>query len=339
MQICGPPTVEIDGERREHLLPGRQGRILLAYAVLRRREAIGRDEAVAALWADTPPRAADAALAALLSKLRKVLRPAPVNGLRIVLPTDAFVDIEAARESIHRAESALVRADWSGAWAAAQTTLFAARRDFLPGEERDWVTVTRHELDGLRLRASGNLRRGRAAPGRYRTRHRRTGQPGTRCHRPVPRERYPGTHARARRPRQRRRSHAQLRRARPPAPRRTRRRTERGNPSAAQRTTRRPLAAATWQRVSVLIIRGLRARAAGGHALLRVRPVSAAVRPVAQGEDGGLDTVLQVELGEDAADVGLDGLFADREFPADLPVAVAAGDEVEYFAFAWRERV
>jgi DNA-binding SARP family transcriptional activator len=153
VQICGPPTVEIDGERRDHLLPGRQGRILLAYAMLRRREAIGRDEAIAAVWGDTPPRAVDTALAALLSKLRKVLTPAPVNGLRVVLPADAFVDLDAARESIHRSESALVRADWSGAWAAAQTTLFAARRGFLPGEEREWITATRYELDGMRQRA------------------------------------------------------------------------------------------------------------------------------------------------------------------------------------------
>jgi hypothetical protein len=41
-------------------------------------------------------------------------------------------------------------------------------------------------------------------------------------------------------------------------------------------------------------------------------PVLAAVGLVAQGKDGRLDTVLQIELGEDTADVGLDGLFADH---------------------------
>ena len=60
----------------------------------------------------------------------------------------------------------------------------------------------------------------------------------------------------------------------------------------------------------------------------------AAVGLVAQGEDRGLDAILQAEFGEDAADVGLDGLFADDQVPGDLPVAVTAGDQPEYFAFA-----
>jgi hypothetical protein len=55
---------------------------------------------------------------------------------------------------------------------------------------------------------------------------------------------------------------------------------------------------------------------------------------VAEGEDGCLDAVLQAEFGEDAADVGLDGLLADCQVPGDLPVAVTAGDQPEYFAFA-----
>jgi hypothetical protein len=59
-----------------------------------------------------------------------------------------------------------------------------------------------------------------------------------------------------------------------------------------------------------------------------------AIGLVAEGEDRRLNAVLQAEFGEDAADVGLDGLLADRQVPGDLPVAVAAGDELEYFAFA-----
>jgi hypothetical protein len=60
----------------------------------------------------------------------------------------------------------------------------------------------------------------------------------------------------------------------------------------------------------------------------------AAVGLVAEGEDSCLDAVLQAELGEDAADVGFDRLLADRQVPGDLPVAVTAGDQPEYFAFA-----
>jgi len=60
---------------------------------------------------------------------------------------------------------------------------------------------------------------------------------------------------------------------------------------------------------------------------------------VAEGEDRCLDAVLQAEFGEDAADVGLDGLLADRQVAGDLPVAVTAGDQPEYFAFARRQRL
>jgi hypothetical protein len=59
-----------------------------------------------------------------------------------------------------------------------------------------------------------------------------------------------------------------------------------------------------------------------------------AIGLVSEGEDRGLDAVLQAEFGEDAADVGLDGLLADGQVLGDLPVAVTAGDQLEYFAFA-----
>jgi len=66
----------------------------------------------------------------------------------------------------------------------------------------------------------------------------------------------------------------------------------------------------------------------------RLRPVLAAVGLVAEGEDRRLDAVLQAEFGEDAADMGLDGLLTDRQVPGNLPVAEAAGDQPEYVAFA-----
>src|SRR5215471_4322416 len=70
----------------------------------------------------------------------------------------------------------------------------------------------------------------------------------------------------------------------------------------------------------------------------RLRSVLVAIGLVAESEDRCLDAVLQPEFGEDAADVGLDGLLADCQVPGDLPVAMTAGDQPEYFAFAWCER-
>src|SRR5579864_3723510 len=66
----------------------------------------------------------------------------------------------------------------------------------------------------------------------------------------------------------------------------------------------------------------------------RSRPVLGAAALVAEGEDRGLDAVLEAEFGQDAADVGLDGLLADGQVPGDLPVAVTAGNQLEDVAFA-----
>jgi SARP family transcriptional regulator, regulator of embCAB operon len=156
IQLCGTLAVEIDGNRIDHQLPGRQGRLLIAYLVLNRLRAIRRDKLIDALWPDSPPAATDAALSALLSKLRRLLPPGTLDGrgeLRLSLPRGAFVDLENAREAIHRAESALAQQQWHRAWGASQGPLFTARRGFLPDEEADWIRATRQELDALYLRA------------------------------------------------------------------------------------------------------------------------------------------------------------------------------------------
>jgi SARP family transcriptional regulator, regulator of embCAB operon len=156
IQLCGTLAVEINGQRIDHQLRGRQARLLISYLVLHRLRPMRRDELVDALWPDRPPAAADAALSALLSKLRPLLPPGTLAGrseLRLMLLPDAFVDLEVAREAIHRAESALAQQQWHRAWGASQGPLFTARRGFLPDEEADWIQEVRRELDALYLRA------------------------------------------------------------------------------------------------------------------------------------------------------------------------------------------
>jgi SARP family transcriptional regulator, regulator of embCAB operon len=156
IQVCGPLAVELDGRRIDRGLPGRQGRLLLAYLVLHRLRPVRRDELVDALWPQTPPAAADTALRALISKLRKLLPSDMLDGraeLRLNLPAEAFVDLEDAREAIHRAESALAQGNWHRAWAASMGPMFTARRGFLPDEDAEWIRDTRRELDALYLRA------------------------------------------------------------------------------------------------------------------------------------------------------------------------------------------
>jgi SARP family transcriptional regulator, regulator of embCAB operon len=156
IQLCGTLAAEIDGQRIDHNLPGRQGRLLLVYLVLHRMRAVRRDELIDVLWPRTPPAAADTALRALISKVRRLLPANMLDGrseLRLHLPPAAFVDLEHAREAIHRAESALALGHWHRAWGASQGPMFTARRGFLPDEDAEWIRDIRHELDVLYQRA------------------------------------------------------------------------------------------------------------------------------------------------------------------------------------------
>jgi SARP family transcriptional regulator, regulator of embCAB operon len=108
VQICGALTIERDGQRLEGLLPGRQGRLLFTYLVVNRHRPVTRDEVAEALWHEPDQAAVEARLNPLLSKLRRVFGADAVDGrstLRLCL-TAAWVDLEAAAEAIHRAESA-----------------------------------------------------------------------------------------------------------------------------------------------------------------------------------------------------------------------------------------
>jgi DNA-binding SARP family transcriptional activator len=155
IQICGLLVVERDGQRLDALLPGRQGRLLFAYLVVNRHRQVPRDELAEALWREPDPAAVDARLNPLLSKLRRAFGAGTVEGrstLRLCLPS-AWVDLEAAVEAVHRAESAVAQQDWARAWGPALTALFVAERGFLPGEDAPWIDETRHQLTVLRLRA------------------------------------------------------------------------------------------------------------------------------------------------------------------------------------------
>lgn len=153
IQLCGPLAARIGGARVDSSLPGRQGRLLFAYLVLERTGVTGRDALADALWGDEPPAASDSALSALLSRLRHVV---PLDGrreLRLDLAPDAWVDVEAAAEALHRAEGAAARGDWTSAWGPARVTQHITARTFLPSETAAWVVERRRLLGEMHLRA------------------------------------------------------------------------------------------------------------------------------------------------------------------------------------------
>lgn len=155
IQICGALAIERDGRRLEPLLPGRQGRLVFTYLLVNRHRQLPRHAVAEALWREPDPTAVDARLNPLLSKLRRVLGPDAVLGratIRLELP-GAWVDLEAATQAVHEAQSAVAQKDWLRAWGPALTALMVAERGFLPGEDAPWVDEVRHQLGELRLQA------------------------------------------------------------------------------------------------------------------------------------------------------------------------------------------
>jgi SARP family transcriptional regulator, regulator of embCAB operon len=145
VQLCGRFVVELDDRRVEDELPGRQGRLVLAFLVAHRLRSVSRDELVEALW----PSGQDGGLAPLLSKLRRVL---PLDGLRPAVD-ELWVDVEAAAAAVHRAESALALGDPHAAWGPSQVAMFVAGRPFLAAETAAWIDDERRRLGELHVRA------------------------------------------------------------------------------------------------------------------------------------------------------------------------------------------
>jgi DNA-binding SARP family transcriptional activator len=147
----------------EASLPGRQGRVVFAVLAAEHARAVSRGELAEELWGDEVPNAWDVALRAVVSKVRRVLGGVGLDGAEAIahavgcyqlrLPPDAWVDLEAGADAVHRAETALRAQDPSDAmgWALAANAI--ARRGFLPGEDGPFARRRRTELQDIRVRA------------------------------------------------------------------------------------------------------------------------------------------------------------------------------------------
>ena len=169
IQLCGRFVLRHAGERLEDRLPGRQGRLLVAFLASRPYRTATRAELADALWPSGLPSAPDMALAALLSKLRRALGEETIEGrseIRLRLPTDAWIDLECARNSIHQAESLVSAERWWDAYGHAVTARYIAEREFMRGESAPWIDEVRRDVEEVYVRAiECNVRVGLAVRG------------------------------------------------------------------------------------------------------------------------------------------------------------------------------
>lgn len=161
--LTGRVTIESPNGRVEQgAFPGRQGRLAFVHLVLRDTP-VPRSELADLLWAGQPPSSADAALSAVVSRLRGLLRDAglPRDTLsaalgcyELRLPPGTWVDVRAAASAVHDAEAALQAEDARTAYGPASVAYHITRRPFLPGEEGPWVEEQRGQLLALHSRAA-----------------------------------------------------------------------------------------------------------------------------------------------------------------------------------------
>ncbi len=154
IQLCGRLAVELHGRELTPKLPGGQARVLFTYLTVTRALPSSRDRLIEALWPHRQPRGADTALSALLSRLRSVLGSDVLCGrgeISLKLPADAWIDLEAAEEAIHRAEAAVAQQDWARGWGPSLIAMFPARRGFLPNEDLPWADEYRQRLAEIHI--------------------------------------------------------------------------------------------------------------------------------------------------------------------------------------------
>jgi DNA-binding SARP family transcriptional activator len=155
IQLCGRFVVRLDGRRVEDALAGAKGQLLFAYLVLNRLRWIDRDELLRAVYGEDTTPDHHPRLSVLLSKLRRVVGAELLSGrarIELVLPSAAFVDVEAALDGLHRAESHIAAGEWAEAWGPAGIAYHVASRPLLQGHDRPWLDEWRRRLDDVRLR-------------------------------------------------------------------------------------------------------------------------------------------------------------------------------------------
>jgi DNA-binding SARP family transcriptional activator len=158
--ICLESADQMVGERQ---LPGPLGRHLLAMLAAEHNRPVGHDELAEEIWRGAPPAAWATSLKALVSRTRAVFNAAGMDGgslivgapgiYRFVLPSGAWVDVDAAKCATHEAEGKMANRDLAGSAQRLFVAKMITSRPLLPGMTGEWVERRRAGFVDLRIRA------------------------------------------------------------------------------------------------------------------------------------------------------------------------------------------
>ena len=147
----------------EQRFPGRQGRVVFAYLAAQSGRPVPRDELAELLWGDEPPETWEKALRVLMTKLRALLEECGIDGstaltsafgcYALTLPAGTWIDVDAAADTLGRAERALAAGDLGEAHSEGSSAAELARRSFLPGQDGSWVEGRRRDQHELLVRS------------------------------------------------------------------------------------------------------------------------------------------------------------------------------------------
>lgn len=162
----GRVAVEVDGRVviDEGHFRGRQGRLVFAYLVCERTRPVSREELARIVWPREMASAWEVALSALMSRLHRHLSSDDMRGrgvslargfgqYRLLLPADAWIDLEAAASAIDESEGALRAGQPQMILGPATVAANICRRPFFPDVEGEWVESHRRKLERQLLRA------------------------------------------------------------------------------------------------------------------------------------------------------------------------------------------
>jgi DNA-binding SARP family transcriptional activator len=164
VSLTGRLEVETDSTTLDATrLPGRQGRVVLAYLVAERDRPVPSEELAEAVWGPTLPPTWRPALRGVVSKVRGFLEALelPADDMltsssgcyQLVLPSDTTVDVELAVGEAEAAERAFDAGDLGRAQSAAAAARVLAGRPLLPGQEGPWVERRRAAWHEVLVRA------------------------------------------------------------------------------------------------------------------------------------------------------------------------------------------